>query len=137
MKANVTLDREATIALLKILNIDIQKLIKIDYEKIISREVKDFCNKLLQKQLDKYTREGTIDKIIKETVKKLQDKTENELCKAVNDINAEIREYTIIAKDKARKYIRDYEVPSDINEAFITDVIKKEVKKYLDEKFSK
>lgn len=129
MKANVTLDREAAIALLKILNIDIQKLIKIDYEKIISREVKDFCDKLLQKQMNKYTRERTIDKIIKETIEKLQNKTESEFCKAVNDINAEIKEYTIIAKDKARKYIRDYEVPNGMNETFIVDTIKKRSKR--------
>ena len=137
MKANVTLDREATIALLKNLDIDIQKLIKIEYEKIISREVKDFCDKLLQKQLGKYIREKTIDKIIKETVEKLQNKTESEFSKAVNDVNAEIREYTIIAKDKARKYIRDYEVPNGMNETFIVDAIKKEVKEYLDKKFLK
>lgn len=137
MKANITLDREATISILKTLDVDIQKLIKIEYEKIISREVTDFCDRLLRKQLDKYTRERTINKIIEETVKKLQDKAENEFCKAINDINAEIREYTIIAKDKARRYIRDYEVPDKTSEMFIKDAIKNEVQQYLKAKLEK
>ena len=91
----------------------------------------------MQKQLGKYTREKTIDKIIKETVEKLRDKTESEFSKAVNDINAEIREYTIIAKDKARRYIRDYEVPDKTSEMFIKDAIKNEVQQYLKAKLER
>lgn len=136
MKANINLDREATIALLKILDIDIKKEIKEEFSKIIEREVKVYCDELLNKTMNKWTREGAYKKIIQEAVECVRNNAEGQISRLQNDINDEMKEYRIIAIDKIKRFVNTFEIPP-VTEGFIQKTIQDEVRQYLDLRFKR
>ena len=137
MKAYISLDRDATIKILKDMNIDIRQEIKTDFKKVIEREVKSYCDTLLEKTMKKYSRREAIDKIIKEAVQIVERKTDTELQNTVREVNSELQKCKRTAIDRARLYIRDYKISENAGEFFIKNAIKEEVKLYLDERFNK
>lgn len=139
MKALINLDREATLEILKKLNIDIKPEIVDNYKKLVQREVELYCQNQLHNSLEKYTKESyVLTQILKEATKSIKTKITNEQDKTMYVKALEYsKEYLnevkgIYQKDLERMKLNVQKI--DI-ESIIRDQVDKSVKNYLATKF--
>lgn len=139
MKALINLDREATLEILKKLNVDIKPEIVNNYKKLVQREVELYCQNQLHNTLEKYTKESyVLTQILKEATKSIRTKILNEQDET---IFRKALEYSKEYLDGVRSlYQKDLErMKSNIEkvdiESIIRDQVDKSVKSYLSTKF--
>lgn len=139
MKALINLDREATLEILKKLNVDIKPEIVNNYKKLVQREVELYCQNQLHNALEKYTKESyVLTQILKEATKSIRTKILNEQDET---IFRKALEYSKEYLDGVRSlYQKDLErMKSNIEkvdiESIIRDQVDKSVKSYLSTKF--
>lgn len=139
MKAMINLDREATLEILKSLNVDIKPEIIDNYKKLIKREVQQYCQNELYNTLEKYIRDSyVLTQIWKDATKVLRNKITNGQDEAVYKKALEYsKEYLNEVK---QVYEKDLErIKSNVQkvdiESIIRDQVDKSVKEYIDRKF--
>lgn len=135
MKALINLDREATLEILKSLNVDIKPEIVDNYKKLVQREIELYCENQLHNALDNYVKHNyilrqSIEEAIKSVKSKILTDQYTKTSRYVEEYLNQVKE--LYEKDLERKRTDLKEINV---ESIIRDQVDKSVKNYLATKF--